>query len=306
MTGCQSGDATSTTTGSGDQPVVVLIGKTTDEHFALACEGALAAGEEFGVTVDYKGPDTSNEGDRQLNMLESAINSGAAGIALAPQDGVQDSAPGAIASAGDIPIVISDTPLAGSDIPIQTISSNNTGIGEHLAEKTAEALGGKGTVAMITNGIVGTAAERRDGFTNWMAANAPGITVVTIQDGEADPAKSRDKAVGILQANPDLDALVGTGNYSTLAISDEVAARGSDTLVFGVDAGPDILSQIEAGNIDGIVAQNPYGIGYQTVEVLAKAINGELPAEKLAYTDSAWVTKDNMNDPEMQKILGTG
>ncbi|HMR50527.1 MAG TPA: substrate-binding domain-containing protein [Arachnia sp.] len=298
-----SGGDTNTPDGGGDGITVALIGKGTDDHFALVRAGAMQAGADLGVTVNYNAPDTESEGDRQLNMLETAINSDAQAIGIAPTDGIQESAPGLI-EAADVPFVIFDTPLPGSDAPITTIASDNPGIGARMAEELSTLLGGQGKVAMVTNGVVGTAAERRDGFTDWLEANAPGIEVVDIQNGEADPAKSRDKAQGILQAHPDLAGIAATGIYATIAIADEVATRGTDTKVVGVDAGPDVLTQIEEGMIEGVVAQNPYQIGYQTVETLVAAVKGETPAEKVIYTESLWVTKDGLQDPDIRTKLG--
>lgn len=302
---CQQDDNPGESTGGDDGALQIsMIGKLTDDHFTLVRAGAMAAGEDLGVTVNYNAPDTANEADRQLNMLQSAITSQPDAIGLAPQDGIQDSAPTQMEQAGDVPFVIFDTPLPGSDLPVVTITSHNTGVGSHLAEQTAEAINGQGKVAVVTNGVLGTAAERRDGFLDWIEENAPDIEVVTVQNGEDDAARSRDIAQAILQGNPDLDALVGTSIHATIAIADEVAARGADTLVFGVDSGPDVLTQLEAGMINGFVAQNPYAIGYQTVEALVAAANGEEPEESLVYTDSAWITQDNLDDPYIRTILG--
>jgi len=307
-TACSNDNTSANNDGETNAPggsgiTVALIGKGTDDHFALVRAGAMQAGEDLGVTVNYNAPDTESEGDRQLNMLETALNSDAQAIGIAPTDGIQESAPGLI-EASDVPFVIFDTPLPGSDKPITTIASDNPGIGARMAEELSSLLGGEGKVAMVTNGVVGTAAERRDGFVDWLEANAPGVEVVDIQNGEADPAKSRDKAQGILQAHPDLAGIAATGIYATIAIADEVATRGADTRVVGVDAGPDVITQIEEGMIDGVVAQNPYAIGYQTVETLVAAVNGETPDEKVIYTESLWVTKDGLQDPEIRTKLG--
>ncbi|MBK7819774.1 MAG: substrate-binding domain-containing protein [Tessaracoccus sp.] len=309
LAACQPDAGTPGTAGTPDgggsgKIQISMIGKTTDDHFALIKAGALAAGEALGAEVTYNAPDSSNEGDRQLNMLQTALNNKPDAVGIAPQDGIQDGAPTILEQHSDIPFVIFDTPLPGSDVPIATISSNNKGIGAHVAEEMSKVLGGTGKVALITNGILGTAAERRDGFTEWLAANAPGIEVVDIQDGEADPAKSRDKAQALLQAHPDLGAMVGTGNYSTIAIADEIIARGSNAKAFGMDADPDVLTLMREGKVAGIVAQNPYDMGYQTVEMLVAATKGEKPAEKLVYTDSVFVTPDNLDDPEIKKTLG--
>lgn len=285
---------------------VSLIAKGSDDHWALVRSGAIAAGEELGAQVNFNAPDTESEGDRQINMLQSAVNDGPDGIGLAPQDGAQNAAPELLeqADAAGIPVVAFDTEVEESDIPVATIASDNYGMGAQLAEHLSELIDGEGKVAMVVQGVVGTAAQRRDGFVNWMEENAPGIQVVDIQNGEADPAKSRDKAQGILQAHPDLRGLVGTSNYSTIAIADEVAAKGMDVTVVGIDAAPDVITLLEEGKIAGIITQNPWQIGFQTVEVLVAAASGEMPSEPVILTDSVWATAENLTDPAIRKSLG--
>jgi ribose transport system substrate-binding protein len=298
---------TATTGATGDKIRVSLVAKGTSDYWTLVKNGAMAAGADLGAEVTYNAPDTENEGDKQLNQLQAAINDKPNGVGIAPQDGAQDGAPAIVdlAAAANIPVVAFDTPLANSDVPIATIASDNEGIGAQAAENLSTLLGGKGKVAMVIQGVTGTAAARRDGFVNWMKANAPGIEVVDIQNGEADPAKSRDKAQGILQAHPDLAGFAGTSDYSTIAIADEVAAKGLPVKVVGVDASPDVLTLLTEGKIHGIVTQNPYQIGYQTVKTLVEAAKGTMPAQKSIVSESVWVTKDNMNDPEVKQVLGT-
>lgn len=74
--------------------------------------------------------------------------------------------------------------------------------------------------------------------------------------------------------------------------------------VVGVDASPDVLTLLSEGKIDGIVTQNPYQIGYKTVSTLVDQVKGKAPAEKTIVSEAAWVTKDNMNNPEIKQITG--
>lgn len=311
LAGC-SGEGSSSTAsqndgGAGGSKVrIAIVGKGISDFGTLVKNGALAAGKELGAEVTFNAPDTESEGDRQLNMLQSAVNDQVDGIGFAPQDGAQDGAPAILgqAKSGNIPVVVYDTPLVSSDIPLTTVASDNTKIGGLAAEETSKLIGGKGKVALIVNGVVGTAALRRDGFVSWMEKNAPGVQIVDIQNGEADPAKARDKAQGILQAHPDLDALVGTAEYPTIAIADEVAAKGVNTKVIGVDSNPDVLTLLREGKIHGIVTQNPFNMGYQAVKILVEAKKGVLPASTSVVSESAWVTKDNMDNPEIKQITG--
>jgi ribose transport system substrate-binding protein len=309
LAGCSGGStpATGDAGASGGAKLrIAIVGKGISDFGTLIKNGALAAGQEFGADVTWNAPDTESEGDKQLNMLQDAVNSGVDGIGFAPQDGAQDGAPAILqqAKSANIPVAVYDTPLASSDIPIVTIASDNNGIGAMAAEQTSKLIGGKGKVALIVNGVVGTAALRRDGFVNWIKQNAPDIQIVDIQNGEADPAKARDKAQGILQAHPDLNALVGTGEYPTTAIADQVAAMGAKAKVVGVDSNPDILTLLRQGKIDGVVAQNPYNMGYQTVKALVEAKKGTMPSSNKMVSPSAWVTKDNMDTPEIKQITG--
>lgn len=306
IAGCSQDSNGQSGTLDSDAPTITLVAKGTDDHWALVRAGAFEAGEDLGVRVNFNAPDTENEGDRQINMVEAALNDQPAGLGIAPQDGAQNAAPELLQRFADagIPVVAFDTEVEASDVPITTIASDNYGIGQQLAEHVAELAGHEGKVAMITQGVVGTAAQRRDGFVDWIEDNAPGMEVVDIQNGEADPAKSRDKAQGILQAQPDLKALVGTSNYSTIAIADEVATTGRDVIVAGVDAAPDVITLLREDKIAGIVTQNPLEIGYQTVEVLVKAAAGEMPTESVTVTDSIWVTPDNIDDADVKRTLG--
>lgn len=309
LTACGSDDGGSSdggdATNSGGGRVTVIGKANASEYWSKVKEGTMAAGEELGVEVVFNGPDTESEGDKQLNQLQSAINDKPLGIGFAPQDGAQDGAPGLLedAQAADIPVIIYDTPLKGSDIPLTTIASDNAGMGAQAAERMAEQVGSKGKVAIIAHGEVGTAGERRDGFRDWIEENAPDMEVVDVQNGESDPAKSRDKAQGILQAHPDLVGFFGTDDDSVIAIADEVAAKGMDTTVIGIDASPDVLTLLEEGKIFGVVVQNPFGMGYKTVEMLVDASNGTMPEEENIVSESVWVTPENMNDAEVQEIL---
>lgn len=307
LAACNSDGGSGGGAANGEGGRVTIIGKANaSEYWSKVKEGSMAAGKDLGVEVVFNGPDTESEGDKQLNQLQSAINDSPLGIGFAPQDGAQDGAPRLLdeAKAADIPIIIYDNPLKdSSEVPLTTIASDNAGMGAEAAEKMMEEVGGKGKVAVIAHGEVGTAGERRDGFRDWIEANAPDMEVVDVQNGESDPAKSRDKAQGILQAHPDLVGFFGTDDDSVTAIADEVAAKDMDTIVIGIDASPDVLTLLEESKIFGVVLQNPFGMGYKTVEMLVDASKGTMPEETNIVSESVWVTPENMNDAEVQEIL---
>ena len=293
--------------GEGNSVSVAIIAKSNAGEFWVAArEGAMAAGEDLGVDVSFNGPDTENEGEKQLNQLQAAINANPDGIGFAAQNGAEEGAPAMLdeAKANGIDIVAFATPMSFSDAPIATVASNNEKMGQMAAEHLAELLGGKGKVAVITNGMVGDAAVRRDSFIEHLAEIAPDIEVVDVQDGQADRAISLNKAQGILQAHPDLNAFFGTSDNATIAAADQVSAMSKDVRVVGIDATPEMLDMIRDGEISGIVTQNAFEVGYQTVQVLADAAADKLPESDYIDITSVWADADNLDDPEVQKALG--
>ena len=117
-----SNQSTSSGGSSGGGRVALVAKANSAEYWVKVKEGAEAAGKELGVDVSFNGPDTESEGDKQLNQLQSAINDKPLGIGFAPQDGAQDGAPALMdrAKESGVPVVIFDTPLNGSDVPVAT------------------------------------------------------------------------------------------------------------------------------------------------------------------------------------------
>ena len=307
LAGCSSAPDGGTAADGGVR--IALIAKANaSDYWTAVKDGAMKAGDDLGVQVTFNGPDTESEGDKQLNQLQSAVADAPAGIGLAPQDGAQDGAPAILdqAKAAGIPVVAFDTPVQYSDVPIATIASDNKGIGAMAAKHMIELTGGTGDIAIVAHGLAGTAIDRQTGFQDYIARNAPGLRIVDVQNGESDPAKSRDKAQGILQANPGLVGLFGTDDDSAIACGAEVQAKGlgAQVTVIGVDASADEIAMVADGQITGAVTQNPFNIGYQTVQVLVEAVKGAAPAQKSIVSESVWYTRDNLSDPAVRQVLG--
>ena len=80
------------------------------------------------------------------------------------------------------------------------------------------------------------------------------------------------------------------------------AGKSGKVKIVGFDAGPDQIKQLEAGDVQALVAQKPYDIGKQGVEQAMAALTGK-PVTKSIETESLIVTKDNMNQPDVSKYI---
>ena len=107
-----------------------------------------------------------------------------------------------------------------------------------------------------------------------------------------------------LEKYPDLKGMFGTSYMATqtgLSVLRR-AERTENVSLMGFDAGAAQLSALESGEIDGLVVQNPFGMGYATVVAAARSVL-ELGNEAQVDTGYTWVTRENIEDESIQKML---
>ena len=89
-----------------------------------------------------------------------------------------------------------------------------------------------------------------------------------------DKTKARDNVRNAMRNHPNLSVLVGIWSYNAPAIVDIVkeSNRRNDFTVVTFDAEPTAISAMGEGQIDAMVVQNPFQMGYQGVRALAALV----------------------------------
>ncbi|MDD3403994.1 MAG: substrate-binding domain-containing protein [Hespellia sp.] len=107
-----------------------------------------------------------------------------------------------------------------------------------------------------------------------------------------------------LEKHPDVRAIYTTNTTTTqLAVSAcKQMNRMSSTTIVGFDAGRTQLDSLKNGEVQGLLVQNPFGMGYATVVACARTIL-EQGNEAVVNTGYTWVTKDNMDDEAIANLL---
>ena len=60
---------------------------------------------------------------------------------------------------------------------------------------------------------------------------------------------------------------------------------------------------IETGEMDALIVQNPFAMGYLSIKNATELTAGIQPASPELYTEVIAVTQENMFDSDIQKIL---
>ncbi|ARU51627.1 BMP family ABC transporter substrate-binding protein [Cellulosimicrobium cellulans] len=291
--------------GDGDTPYVALVSKGFQHQFWQAVkQGADDAAEELGVEVTFEGPETETEVDKQLSMLQTALDKNPDAIGFAALDSEASIPLMSDAQSRGIPVVAFDSGVE-SDVPITTVSTDNEAAAAEAAKHMVELIGGSGKIAVLGHDQTSqTGQQRVSGFVDYIEENAPDVEIVDVQYAGGDQLKSADAAKSILQANPDLKGIYGTNEGAATGVVkavQELGAAGTLTVI-GFDSGKAQTDAIRDGLMAGAITQNPVGIGYETVKAAVAAINGE-DVEPVIDSGFYWYDATNIDDEEIAAVL---
>jgi ribose transport system substrate-binding protein len=288
----------------GDAPYIAIVSKGSQHQFWQAVQkGATDEAAKLGATITYEGPASESEVDKQLTMLQTALDKKPAAICFAALDSKAATPLLEKAKAAGIPVVGFDSGV-DSDIPVTTVTTDNIAAAGEAADQMAKLIGDAGKVAVIVHDQTSrTGIDRRDGFVKAMEEKHPNIEVVAIEYGAGDPVKSADLAKAIMTANPDLKGFFGANEGSIKGVLNALKETGkSDVVAIGYDSGEQQITAITDGTEAGAITQNPIGIGAKCVSAAMDAIAGK-SMEKIIDTGYYWYDKTNIDAPEIQAVL---
>jgi ribose transport system substrate-binding protein len=73
----------------------------------------------------------------------------------------------------------------------------------------------------------------------------------------------------------------------------------------GFDTNPELIEALKKGEIDALVSQDPTRMGYEGVKACVDYIHG-VPQPPITDSGARLITRDNLNSPEVQKLLAGG
>ncbi|GLH96050.1 ABC transporter substrate-binding protein [Phytohabitans aurantiacus] len=301
--GC--GDDGDSGTGSGGgQKYIAIVSKGFQHQFWQAVKkGAEDEAAKQNVRITFEGPATEADIEAQTTMLTNALAKKPDAIGFAALDSKAAAPLMEQAKSANIPVIAFDSGV-DSDVPLTTAATDNKAAAGEAAKHLSELIGGSGKVALVVHDQTSvTGRDRRDGFLDWMKANAPGIQVLPAQYGGGDQAKSADITKSILRANPDIKGIYGANEGSAIGVIKGIEEAGkSGVAVVGFDSGQAQIDAIKNGTEAGAITQNPVGMGAALVKAAVEAINGQtLP--KTIDTGFYWYDKTNIDSPEIQAVL---
>jgi ribose transport system substrate-binding protein len=267
------------------------------------CAAKTAEGEE--VQVQWDGVTAETDVTGQQSLLQNYITQGVNGLVYAATDAkvLADVSKQALDQGLAVVNIDSGTDPQPADVPV--FATDNVAAAEEATRLLADELGQKGGKVAFIPFQPGTSTNdtRTEGFKNVMDKN-PQLELVAEQSSESDYNTALQVTEDILTANPDLDAIYAANEPGVLGAAEAVrrAGKAGKIVIVGWDTAPDEISAVKEGVVTALVAQNPFRMGYDGVNAAVEAIRTGTPSSG-GDTGSVLVTKDNMNNDEIQAVL---
>lgn len=265
--------------------------------------GAHKAGQELGVDIYFRGSAKESDTHAQWLILDKIHELKCKALVMAPNAPERDADVEALRTEG-IPTVYIDRDTAGS-MADAVIATNNYRAGQLAAAEMAKALHGHGRVVVLrmSQDVVST-SERERGFLD--GAAQAGLTVVDASYVGTTIGETRIRAQEVLQPlRRGFDGLFTPNESTTLGAMLTLQRMGlsGQVIHIGFDAGKQLAEALRAGNLYGLVAQQPFQMGYQGVRLAYRRMHGESIGSKHVDLDVAFITRGNMNDPKIAPLL---
>ena len=279
-----------------------LVAKSqSNPVFQAAYAGAKDAARELGpqygveVSIDWQTP-PDEDAQKQAEAIEQLARGGAAAIAVSCSDA--NTVTPAIDKAVQLGTVVmcfdSDAPKSKR----MCYYGTDDGVcGQKVMEELARLMDQKGTIAILAGNQTAPNLQKRVAGVKEELAKDPQIKL--LPDGVFYHAETPEQAVEAVNTaqttNPQIQGWAMIGGWPLFTKNALKWPPGSVKVV-AVDALPAQLSYLESGHVQALFAQDCYGWGYKSVQILLdKVVKHQDPKDVRIIDPLTKVTKDNAN-----------
>lgn len=261
---------------AADKRIALVVKALGIGFFEAAAKGAEEAAAELGdVEIIYTGPtDTTAEG--QIEVINSLIAQKVDAIAVSAND--TDALVPTLKKAMDrgIKVISWDSGVAKEGRQLHLNPSSNPLIGNMIIKLAADHLPDGGDVAVLSATSTSTNQNTWIDEMNKVMGNYSGINVVSTVYGDDKADKSYTEAQGLMQAHPNLKAIIAPTSVGIVAAAQAVtdAGKAGEINVTGLGLPSEMAGHVDSGASKSFAIWNPIDLGYSAAMLSAALIDG--------------------------------
>lgn len=290
-------------TDSAKHYVAIITKSTTSNFWKTVQAGANAASTEYNLTITFEGPDNEEDYLTQNEMIRRAVENGAEVIIFSAVD--YNANADAINDAANqgVKIVIIDSDVNSGQISAR-ISTDNYDAGRMAGDAVLAVNESEINVGIVNYDINSANGQQREqGFRDWVTDDSR-VNIVETINVISTTEDAMQGAIEMLERHPEINVLVTFNEWTSLGVGYAIKELelGDETMVVAFDSNVVSVGMLETGEVDALIVQNPFAMGYLGVEAAYNLIF-DFAVEAEIVTETTTVTKDNMFNEEHQKVL---
>jgi len=291
--------------GKAEKRYVAVIAKSTESAFWKSVfAGAGAAATEYNLEITCSGPETEEDYKSQNRMIEEAVEKGAEAIIFSAVD--YDGNAKAIEEAAKqgVKIIVIDSDVNSDAVSVR-IGTDNYEAG-CIAAKAALSDTRDSLHIGIVNYAVYTAngQQREEGFRETIEKDKR-VKDIHTTNVVSTMEDAKEGTIELLEEYPGINVIATFNEWTSLGVGWAIREleRSEDITVVAFDSNAVSVGMMETGEVDALVVQSPYVMGYLAVESAHELIADQKPQKSRINTDIKLVTRENMFDADSQRIL---
>jgi len=281
----------------------VSMGTLTNNFQTLIVNGMQDYAKSVGVELQIE--DATTDVNKQLDQVKNFAAGGVSAIIVDPVDSDGTPALSKVAEDAGIPLIyvnVQPTDLSTLGKQQAFVGSNEAESGTLQTKEVCRILGGKGNVVIMIGDLTSQAARQRTQDVHDVIATpeCSGLKVAQEQVGNWSRVNGADLVSNWLTSGLEFDAVLANNDEMALGAIAALKNGGASMdkiIVAGIDATPEALQAMKAGDLKVTVFQDAKGQGKGSIDAALKAIKGE-KIDREVWIPFQLVTEKNMADFE--------
>lgn len=290
---------------TGGKKSVALVAKSAESAFWKTVRaGANAASTEYNLDLTFEAPLAEEDYAAQNRMIENVVRDGADAIVFSAVDFEANADAVDEAAAEGVKIVSIDSEVNSSAVECY-IGTDNYEAGCLAGEAVLDCQDPVLNIGIVNYDKNSENGQTREaGFRDTVAKDSRAVIVDAI-NVNSTTEEAKEGTLAMLERNPQINVIATFNEWTSLGVGYAIQEQnlGDRTRVVAFDCNVVSVGMLETGEVDALIVQNPYAMGYLGVENAYNLINGQFIKKKEIDTSLMIVTKENMYDDESQRLL---
>ncbi|MGN0329701.1 MAG: substrate-binding domain-containing protein [Kineothrix sp.] len=284
---------------------VALITKSMDSAFWQSVyAGAGAAATEYNLEITLEGPASEEDYETQNMLIDRAVENGAKVIIFSAVDYNANSEAINRAAKSGVKIVVIDSDVNSSQVSCR-IGTDNHAAGRMAGRAVLDTEEEELYIGIVNHDVNSANGQQREEGFREAALEDERVKAMYTINVPSTTEDAREGAANLLKEHPEINAVVTFNEWTSLGVGWAIRDMelADSTRVVAFDSNVVSVGMLETGEVDALIVQNPYAMGYLGVERANSLITGSGQEESRIDTATTCVTRENMFEPECQRIL---